>query len=76
MKRSLPRISRDSILFFAGLSGIGWETFAQNAERPTLLIMFGAMVGLPAFLHADESRRKGAEPPKSDPTESEPDLHA
>lgn len=60
-KLSTVRISRDTILFIAGLSGIGYETLAQNGERPTLLILFAAMVGLPAFLRADE---KIAVPPK------------
>lgn len=51
------RFSRDSILFILGLAGIGWETLAQGAEKPTLLIVFGAMVGLPAFLRTDEKAK-------------------
>lgn len=51
------RISRDTVLFVVGLAGIAYETLFMNAERPTLLILFGAMVGLPAFLKSDERRR-------------------
>lgn len=49
------RVSRDSVLFVAGMGGIINETFFHNIERPTLLILFGAMVGLPVFLRTDES---------------------
>ncbi len=55
--KSIPRISRDTILFASGLMGVAWETFGQNAERPTLLLLFGAMIGLPVFLRADEARK-------------------
>jgi hypothetical protein len=53
---------RTTVLFVAGLAGIGYETVVQSGERPTLLILFAAMVGLPAFLSADE-RRKNHPPP-------------
>lgn len=49
-------IQRDTILFGTGLAGIIYETLAQGGERPTLLILFGAMVGLPAFLRGDEKK--------------------
>lgn len=51
------RISRDSILFVAGLAGIAYETLAQGGDRPTLLVLFAAMVGLPAFLRSDEAKK-------------------
>lgn len=41
---------RDVVLFGAGLLGVAHETLAASAERPTLLILFAAMMGLPAFL--------------------------
>lgn len=60
----MHRISRDSILFVAGLFGIAYETLGPSGgERPTLLILFSAMVGLPAFLRSDESAKKSAGPP-------------
>lgn len=52
------RLSRDTVLFVAGLLGVGHETLLQDAERPALLVLFGGMMGLPAFLRADESRKK------------------
>lgn len=50
---------RDMILFFGGLGGVAHETFLASTDRPELLIVFAAMMGLPAFLQADQriSRR-------------------
>lgn len=56
-KSWLFRISRDTVLFIAGLAGIAHEALTRGAERPTLLILFGAMVGLPAFLRTDEKHK-------------------
>jgi hypothetical protein len=58
------RISRDTILFTVGLLGIAYETLIDKADRPTLLILFAAMVGLPAFLRTDERHQP---PPTSPP---------
>lgn len=41
---------RDVVLFLGGLAGVVHETVLTQAERPTLLILFAAMMGLPAFL--------------------------
>jgi hypothetical protein len=57
------------MLFGVGLLGIAHETLIADAERPTLLFAFMAMVGLPAFLRADE--KKTPEPPAT-PTPPEP----
>jgi hypothetical protein len=43
-------ILRDVFLFFGGMSGVVHETLLARSERPTLLILFAAMMGLPAFL--------------------------
>lgn len=51
---SKPKVTRDSALFAGGLVGVGWQTFMESADRPTLLLLFGAMMGLPAFLRLDE----------------------
>lgn len=51
-----PRVTRDTVLFVSGLLGILHETVIADSERPTLLFAFMAMVGLPAFLRADEKR--------------------
>lgn len=48
-------ITRDSVLFVFGLLGIAHETLlSSGVERPYLLLLFGAMCGLPLFLRADE----------------------
>jgi hypothetical protein len=41
---------RTAVLFAAGFAGLAYETLATGTERPTLLILFGAMMGLPLFL--------------------------
>lgn len=46
---------RDLALFLAGMGGVFHETVVATAERPTLLILFAAMMGLPAFLRQDEN---------------------
>jgi len=53
---------RSTVLFVVGLAGIVYETLVEHTERPTLLILFAGMVGLPAFLKADERRED--DPPK------------
>jgi hypothetical protein len=52
-------IIRDMILFFGGLAGVANEAIFQNAERPTLLLLYAAMMGLPAFLRADDKNGNG-----------------
>jgi hypothetical protein len=49
---------RDTVLFFGGLAGVIHETLLTNGERVNLLIVFAAMMGLPAFLRSDEARQK------------------
>lgn len=48
------RFTRDGVLFVVGLAGIAHETVVMNAERPSLLVLFAGMVGLPAFIRKDE----------------------
>ena len=67
------RLSRDTVLFIAGLVGIGNEATSQGTDRPTLLILFGAMVGLPAFLRSDEAKK---DKPKDDPPVKDKDATA
>lgn len=50
--------TRDIILFLGGLAGVMHETIRSTSERPTLLLLFAAMMGLPAFLRSDEARKK------------------
>jgi len=46
------------VIFVLGLAGIVHETLVSKIERPSLLVLFSVMVGLPAFLKADEKERK------------------
>lgn len=45
---------RDIVLFTGGLLGVVHETLISSVERPTLLILFAAMMGLPAFLRKSD----------------------
>lgn len=68
------RVTRDGILFVTGLAGIIYETVINHGDNPTLLILFAAMCGLPAFLHADEFAAKRAAPKpesKSEPSKEQ-----
>lgn len=60
---------RDILLFFGGLAGVFHETVIAVGERPTLLILFAAMMGLPAFLRQDD---KGDKDKKDSPTPPAP----
>jgi hypothetical protein len=42
----------------AGLLGIAHETLWSRIERPSLLVLFATMTGLPAFLRYDERRSR------------------
>lgn len=55
---STLRALRSGILFVVGIVGIAYETLVDNGEKPTLLLLFAAMIGLPAFLSVDDRRRK------------------
>jgi hypothetical protein len=48
--RMFAGVNRSTVLFTTGMLGVAHETLIQHAERPTLLILFAAMMGLPAFL--------------------------
>ena len=56
---------RATVLFGTGVAGIIYETVVSQTDRPTLLILFSALVGVPLFLKADEKTtpvQKPAEP--------------
>lgn len=38
--------------------GVAYETLGEGAERPTLLLLFAAMMGLPAFLRSGNGEAK------------------
>lgn len=45
---------RDIALFVGGLLGVVHETVVEPKADPQLLLLFAAMMGLPAFLRGDE----------------------
>lgn len=47
---------RDGTLFVAGLAGVAHQTLVAVEPNPTLLLLFAAMLGLPAFMRRDEGR--------------------
>jgi hypothetical protein len=55
------RVLRDPVLFIVGLLGVGHETLIALEPRWSLLLIFGAMMGLPPVLRADEARRNGGD---------------
>lgn len=66
--------TRDILLFFVGMAGVAHEVVLTNTERPTLLILFAAMMGLPAVLRQDGGGsigKKEIAPPEEKPKEVE-----
>ena len=52
-----PRGWRDATLFLSGLGlAIHEVVIRHGPERPTVLLLIAGMMGLPAFLKADETR--------------------
>jgi hypothetical protein len=45
------------VLFIVGLGLTINEGVFRKSERPSLLVLYGAMMGLPAFIQADAKRR-------------------
>lgn len=37
---------RENVRFAAGLAGLGYETVVDHSDRPVLLAVFAAMVGI------------------------------
>lgn len=66
MKLKWP-VVRDIILFVGGFAGVLHETLLVNVDRPTLLILFAAMMGMPAFFHPVSPQQ----PPPSTPPQVE-----
>ena len=58
---------RSAALFAGGLLGAAYVTLIDTTDRPTLLVLFGAMMGLPLFLRADEKHQPSLPPPPPTP---------
>lgn len=48
------KVTRDGVIFVVGVLGILWETLAEDVDRPYLLLLYGAMIGLPIIIRTDE----------------------
>lgn len=59
---------RSAALLLGGLAGAAYVTLVDTTDRPTLLVLFGAMMGLPLFLRADEKNHPLPPPPPPGPT--------
>lgn len=76
MKRRRPHhLTRDGGLYAMGLAGIAYEIVIDHTERPTLLILLGAMVGLPSILKLDEKRSAPKEEPPPQEQPQKPEVH-
>lgn len=70
MRRPTFTQIRAAALFAGGLLGVAWVTVIEDTDRPTLLILFGAMLGLPLFLRNDASH--SPPPVPTPPTQASP----
>lgn len=60
-KREHLKVTRDTVIFILGIAGIVHEVFLTNLDRPDILVLSMAMIGLPAFLRGDEMLFGGGE---------------
>ena len=66
MRRFSVQVQRATVVFVAGLAGMAHQTLIEGADRPTLLIIYAGMLGLPAFLRGDE-KTHASKPPEPPP---------
>lgn len=66
-----PLIRDIAIVATALLLIIFEAVFRDGPERPTLLLLYTGMLGLPAFLRADQ-RRSNGQPSEPPPAEVDP----
>lgn len=59
------KFSRDTLLFVLGLAGLVYETISGGAEKPTLIIAFVGMMGLPLFIRGNDDDDE--DPPRRPP---------
>lgn len=62
------KITRDVVLFAAGLMGAAHEVLFREDVREGILFLLGGMMGLPAFLNQDEKRQEKNKPNNDDET--------
>lgn len=58
-KRFWEKITRDLVMFGTGLLLVIHESVLRSGpERPTLLLLYAGMMGLPTVIWADQLRRR------------------
>lgn len=68
---------RTTVLFVGGLAGAAYVTLVDRTDRPTLLILFAAMMGLPLFLRSDEKNHPPeVVPPPPPPSQPASDTNS
>lgn len=50
------KVTRDNVLLVCGLVGIAFEAL-NGLERPSLLLLYAGMIGLPRVLNKDEKNQ-------------------
>lgn len=69
MTRRRPRgdeqIWRSRILFTVGLIGFAYEVIWDRFDRPSVLLLIAAMVGLPAFFRDPPGGGDDGKPPEA-----------
>lgn len=55
------RSVRDVLTFGLGAAGIGYEVLGEGPERPTLLIVFAGLLGLPLVFREQDKAHDQAE---------------
>lgn len=57
-------VVRTVVLFVGGMAGMAYQTVVEHADRPSLIVAFLTMLGLPIFLGKDESNAKAESVPR------------
>lgn len=55
VKEDAVRVGRDVVLFVLGAGGIVHETVFMRQERPVLIVLFAAMVGMTGVIRGAEA---------------------
>jgi hypothetical protein len=55
---SVKFLTWNNVLRLVGLLGLAHETLVNNVDRPTLLVVFATMIGLPSFWQNQQREEK------------------
>lgn len=57
--QTIVKVVRDFVIFVLGAYAFIYELLRAGSERPQILIMSAAMMGLPWIIRTDEKRQEG-----------------